>query len=54
MTGDVGVYGGGGGAGFITTSGKGPPRLFFSEELVEAVGDVGVAGCAPRGDGNGT
>jgi hypothetical protein len=38
-TGDVGVYGGGDGAGFITTSGKGPPRFFFSEV---DVGDVGV------------
>jgi hypothetical protein len=51
VTGDVGVYGGGGGAGFITTSGKGPPRCFLSEveEVVdtETVGDVGVA---PRGD----
>lgn len=42
VRGGVGVYGGGG-AGFITTSGKGTPRFFsFEEEMVETVGDVGV------------
>ena len=51
VRGDVGVYGGGG-AGFITTSGKGPPRFFSEvEEVVETVGDVGICGCNPRGDG---
>ena len=51
VRGDVGVYGGGG-AWFITTSGDGPPRFFFSEveEVVEMVGEVGVRGCNPRGD----
>jgi hypothetical protein len=48
VRGDVGVYGGGG-AGFITTSGKGTPRFFSSEEeVVETAGEVG---CNPRGDG---
>jgi len=53
VSGDVGVYGGGG-AGFITTSGGGTARFFSGvtpeEEAAETAGDVGVRGCDARGD----
>lgn len=35
--GDIGVYGGGG-AGFITMSGGGPSRFFFSDVIREGLG----------------
>jgi len=42
VCGNLVVYGGGG-VGFITTSGVGPPRLFFSGPVLEelAAGEVG-------------
>jgi hypothetical protein len=49
---DLGLYGGGG-AGFITTSGAIPPRFIFSGAVLERLtvgemGEVGDRGCVPR------
>jgi len=50
-SGDLRLYGGGG-AGFITTSGAIPPRFIFSGVVLERltvgeIGEVGERGCVP-------
>ena len=50
-SGDLGLYGGGG-AGFITTSGVIPPCFIFSGVVLERltvgeIGEVGERGCVP-------
>jgi hypothetical protein len=57
-SGDLGLYGGGG-AGFITTSGAIPPRFIFSGAVLEGLmvdemGEVGDRGCVPRIPGTST